>query len=234
MAALTRRWLIVGPYPPERGSGAEAAAEFVAERLAAGDTVHAVSPRPTAAHVHHDLDGLRGLRTLWQIARQQRAKALWLRVEPGIVLRNGVDRRRALIERVVLALLLRRFETTVLDVGDIGLLPGGRAGRPVLVAASRFVAHREQDAAALIANGAAEDRIEKRFTAGKADRAMPLTDAPAIETAPADYPAPTALLDLPADRSAIEAAVRHRADQLRQARADAAAAVIEATAPDGA
>lgn len=231
MAPLTRRWLIVGPYPPERGSGAAAAADFVAERLAAGDTVHAVSQRPTAAHVHHELDGLRGLRTLWQIARERKATGLWLHVEPGIVLRNGIDRRRALIERAALALLLRRFDTSVLDVGDVGLLPGGRAGRPVLGAASRLVVHREQDAAALVANGAARDQIEERFTAGTADRAMPMTDAPAIETAPADYPPPTALVELPADRSAIEAAVRHRADQLRQARADAAAAVTDAAPP---
>jgi hypothetical protein len=228
------RWLIVGPYPPERGSGADAASLFVAERLAAGDTVHAVSPRPTAAHVHHELDGLRGLRTLWSLAREQGARGLWVRVEPGIVLRNGIDRRRALIERAALALLLRRFDTSVLDVGDVGLLPGGRAGHPVLSAASRFVVHREQDAATLVANGAARDRIEERLSPGVTGPAMPPTGAPVIETAPADYPPPTALVDLDPDRTEIEAAIRQRAGQLRQARADAAAAVGDATPPTGA
>jgi hypothetical protein len=157
---------------------------------------------------------------------------LWLRVEPGIVLRNGLDRRRALIERAALALLLRRFDTSVLDIGDVGLLPGGRAGRPVLSAASRFVVHREQDAAALAANGADPGRIEQRL-AQEVSAAVPVADAPAIQTAPADYPPPTALADLPADRASIEAAVHARAEQLRQARADAAATVSDAGPPAG-
>ena len=227
------RWLIVGPYPPERGSGPDAAAAFVGERLAEGDTVHAVSPRPTAAHVHHPLEGLPGLRTLWRLAREQEARGVWLRVEPGIVLRYGIDRRRALIERAGLALLLRRFDTSVLDVGDVGLLPGGRAGRPVLSAASRFVVHREQDAAVLVANGADPGRIEQHLV-DESSAAVSLAGGPAIATDPADLPPPTALADLPADRAAIEAAVHARAEQLRQARADAAAAVSDAAPPTGA
>ena len=225
------RWLIVGPYPPERGSGAEAAAAFVADRLGAGDTVHAVSPRPTAAHVHEELDGLQGVRTIWRIARQQRADGLWLRVESGMVLRAATGRRRSLVERAALALLLRRFETTVLDVGDVGLLPGGRAGRPVLAAASRFVVHRERDGAILVANGVPVGRIEHRSSPEDAPARSSVAGGPAAEPAPADYPPPTALVSLPADRAAIEAAVRARADQLRAARAAAAAAVTGSAGP---
>ena len=135
------RWLIVGPYPPEQGSGPAAAAAMVAERLAAGDSVHAVSPRPSAAHVHRPLAGLRGIWALARLARRARARGLWLRVEPGILLRPGTGRAQALIERFALAAVLRRFDTSVLDVGDVGLLPGGHAGRPLFGAATRFVTH---------------------------------------------------------------------------------------------
>lgn len=211
------RWLVVGPYPPERGSGAEAAAAFVAERLAAGDSIHAVSPRPTAAHVHHALDGLSGVKTLWRIAREEQTDGLWLRVDSGIVLRAGIDQKRALVERAAFALFLRRFDQSVLDVGDVGLLPGGRAGRPVLSAASRFVAHREQDAAALLSNGAPPERVQQRLNSGPLSQATPPDVALAAE--PVEYPPATSLAGLPADRSAIEAAVRARADALAAARA---------------
>ena len=225
------RWLIVGPYPPERGSGADAAAAFVAERLADGDTVHAVSPRPTAAHVHHDLAGIGGVRTLWRVARQQRTDGLWLRIESGMVLRAGTDRRRALLERAALALLLRRFEASVLDVADVGLLPGGRAGRLVLGAASRFVVHREQDGAILVANGAPVARIEHPAATGGSAPVALVAGGPTAEPVPADYPPPSTLLALPADRGAIEAAVRHRAEELRAARAAAEAAVSHSAGP---
>jgi len=205
-------WLIVGPYPPEQGSGPVAAATFVAERLAAGDTVHAVSPRPTAAHEHLDLEGLRGIRSIWRLARGQGADGLWLRVEPGTVLRHVVDRRRALVERSALALLLRRFDTSVLDVGDVGLLPGGRAGRPVLASATRIVVRADRDADILLANGAPPERIDR---VGPAD----VAELTALGGGPEpDYPPPTVLNDLPRSREGIEAAVRARAEELRDTR----------------
>lgn len=211
MADVTR-WLIVGPYPPEQGSGPAAAAAFVAERLAAGDTVHAVSPRPTAAHEHLPLEGLRGIRAVWRLARAQRADGLWLRVESGILLRAGVDRRQALVERAALALLLRRVVTSVLDVGDVTLLPGGRAGRPVLAAATRFVVHTPGDLDVLVANGAASDRVQQ----------VGPSRAPEVAAAavlPARYLPPTVLQALPASRETIEAAIRARAAELQAARA---------------
>lgn len=213
------RWLIVGPYPPELGSGAAAAEAAVRERIAGGDGVHAVSPRPSAAHVHLPLEGVQAMWALAGIARAQGAGGLWLRVEPGILLRSGTDRRQALVERIALGLLLRRFEVSVLDVGDVGLLPGGRAGRPVFGAASRFVTHTPQAAATLIANGAPADKVTELATT-TADR-QPAGPAQQV-VGPVDYPEPAVLRDLTGTRAAIEAAVRARAVELQSARAAAA------------
>lgn len=215
------RWLIVGPYPPEQGSGAAAAEAVVRERLAAGDTVHAVSPRPSAAHVHQPLEGVRAMWSLARTARAQGADKLWLRIEPGILLRSGTDRRQALFERMALGLLLRRFDVSVLDVGDVGLLPGGRAGRPVFAAATQLVTHDPRVTATLVANGAPAAKVTELVAA---------TDdgPPASRTQPAhrpvDYPEPSVLRDLAGARGAIEAAVRARAAELQSARAAAASA----------
>jgi hypothetical protein len=214
------RWLVVGPYPPEQGSGPAAASAFVADRLASGDTVHAVSPRPTAAHDHRPLDGLPAIWGLARSARTERADGLWVRLEPGILLRHGTSRGRALVERAALALLLRRFTTSVVDVGDVGLLPGGRAGRPVLAAATRFVTHSEQATATLLANGAPAAKVTQAD-----DAPAPVGQGPAAAPmGPVHYPEATALRGLTGDRAAIEAAVRARAEQLAAARAAAAAA----------
>jgi hypothetical protein len=214
------RWLIVGPYPPEQGSGPAGAAAMVAERLAAGDTVHVISPRPSAAHVHLPLDGVRATWAVAKLARAQRADALWLRVEPGILLRPPTDRRQALVERVALAALLRRFEMSVLDVGDVGLLPGGRAGQPVFAAASRFVTHSEAATATLVANGAPAAKITQieARDAGVAPGA-----AAPQPSGPSHYPDPSVLRDLSGSRAVIEAAVRARAAELQAARAAASA-----------
>ena len=214
------RWLIVGPYPPEQGSGPTNAAAMVAERLAEGDTVLAVSPRPSAAHIHLPLDGAGAMWTLARLARAERADALWLRVEPGILLQPATDRRRTLLARMALAMLLRRFDTSVLDVGDVGLLPGGRAGRPVFAAATRFVTHAEAATATLIANGAPaakvthSDELDSGAARSMAGRVEP--------RGPVDYPEPSVLRDLAGTRPSIEAAVRARAVELQAARAAAA------------
>lgn len=220
MAAM--RWLIVGPYPPEQGSGPAAAAAAVSERLAAGDTVHAVSPRPSAAHAHLPLVGVRAMWGLAQLARREGADGLWLRVEPGILLQPTTDRRRALLERLALAALLRRFRTSVLDVGDVGLLPGGRAGRPVFAAATELVAHTDRVADTLMANGAPAERVV-RAQSLDSDATGPAAAAPPTPQRPVTYPDPTALRDLSGTRLAIETAMRVRAEQLRAARAAAAA-----------
>lgn len=217
-------WLIVGPYPPELGSGAAAAGRFARERLAAGDDVTALSPRPSAAHLHADLAGLRGIRTVWRVARERGATGLWLRVESGILLRHGLDRRVALVERAAVALLLRRFRESVLDVGDVGLLPGGRAGRPVLRATTRFVVRSGADHDALVASGAHSKQVvvlDVPTAAGLAPEAAPRARV-AID--PSVFPAPSSLRGLPADKAALEAAVRSRAAEVARARRQAEAA----------
>jgi hypothetical protein len=217
------RWLIVGPYPPEQGSGPASAAAAVAERLADGDTVHAISPRPSAAHAHLPLAGVRAMWALARLARREGADGLWLRVEPGILLQHSAHRRQALLERRALATLLRRFRTSVLDVGDVGLLPGGRAGRPVFAAASRFVAHTEAAAATLVANGAPAEKVV-RAAESDIDAVASAPGAPPRPTSPVDYPDPIVLRGLSGTRLAIETAMRARAEQLRAARAAAAQA----------
>jgi hypothetical protein len=212
------RWLIVGPYVPEQGPGAAAAATAVAERLAVGDTVHVVSPRPTAAHAHLPLGGVRAMWALAKVARAERADGIWVRIEPGILLQPGTGRRQALTERLALSVLLGRFTTSVLDVGDVGLLPGGRAGKPVFAAATRFETHSERDTATLIANGAPAAKV----TQLEAGRAPASTAAPGPPVGAVAYPPPDVLRDLPADRTAIESAVRARAAELHEARASSA------------
>ncbi len=209
------RWLIVGPYVPEQGSGAVSAAAAVAARLAAGDTVHVVSPRPTAAHTHLPLEGVRAMWALAKLARAERADGIWVRIEPGVLLQPGTGRGRALTERLALSVLLGRCTTSVLDVGDVGLLPGGRAGKPVFAAATRFETHSEADTATLIANGAPPAKV----TQIEAGRAPTSSAAPAGPVGPVSYPPPDVLRDLPADRTGIESAVRARAAELHEARA---------------
>jgi hypothetical protein len=217
VAAVTR-WLVVGPYPPEQGAGAEAARAFVQERVVAGEHVHVVSPRPTAAHQHVPLASFEGLRALWSVARAQGADGIWWRVEPGILLRPGTDRRRGLAERAALVLFLRRFGHRIFDVGDVGLLPGGRTGRPVLRMATELVAHRAADADALVVHGAPPERVTRAVAVDPA--AADRVRAPARTTPPA-YPPADGLRALPPERHALEAAIRARAQQLEAARSEA-------------
>jgi hypothetical protein len=160
---------------------------------------------------------------LAQLARREGADGLWLRVEPGILLQPTTDRRRALVERLTLAALLRRFRTSVLDVSDVGLLPGGRAGRPVFAAATRFVVHTEAAAATLVANGAPADKVVSALEPD-IDAVVSPRGAPPRPTGPVDYPDPIVLRGLSGTRLAIETAMRARAEQLRAARAAAAQA----------
>jgi hypothetical protein len=83
-----------------------------------------------------------------------------VRIEHGILLRRGVSRPVALRDRVLLRLLMRSVDEVVLDVGDTGLMPGGRAGAIVTGGASRLVVHDDGALANLLANGVARDRID--------------------------------------------------------------------------
>ena len=201
------RWLIVGPYPPERGRGAADAAAFVEERLDAGDEVHVVSPRPSAAHEHRDLVGVDALRWLARSARDH--DGVWIRIEAGIAFTREPPRWTAVLERFLLGRVFRSVGRSVLDVGDVSMLPGGRAGSLVFGPASEVVAHSAVDRDALVASGASRVRIADvpRTSPPPADDVSP----PAVDPVePVDLP-PMATLAADADRGEIEAAVRTRA-----------------------
>lgn len=211
------RWLILGPYPPERGAGARAAAAFAAQRLAAGDDVVVISPRPTAAHEHAPLEGPAGIRHAWARARAVGADGLWVRIEHGILLRRGVSRPVALRDRVLLRLLMRRVGHVVLDVGDTGLMPGGRAGAIVTGGASRLVVHDDGALANLLANGVPREQIDLEPLDPEPTAEAPRRPAasPAATARRGPVPPPDALRDLPPDRAAIEAAIRARVAEVR-------------------
>jgi hypothetical protein len=214
------RWLIIGPYPPERGEGARAAAAMAQDRLDAGDVVHAVSPRPSAAHEHRPL---LGRRALWDMAElMRRADGLWLRLEPGVALTWQPPRHEAILERLLLRRVLRRAGTSVIDVGDVGMLPGGRAGRLVLDKVGMLVVRSDSDRRTLVANGAEPGRIELREALAVAPQSpTPAPERPTAQEPPPSLPPADELLALRADagREGIEAAVRARANAVLAATA---------------
>ena len=91
------------------------------------------------------LEGLSGIRAVWRIARGRagrRAVAARRARDPAAPHRRPPPRPRGAGRawRCCCGGSTQR----VLDVGDVGLLPGGRAGRPVLAAATRFVVRPPQ------------------------------------------------------------------------------------------
>src|SRR5438067_4933839 len=62
------RVVVYGEYPPTPGPAAAATLAAVRARLAAGDDVEVVSPRPSAAHHHADLATVRGAAVLAKLA----------------------------------------------------------------------------------------------------------------------------------------------------------------------
>lgn len=204
------RWLILGPYPPEQGLGAQATARAAIEHIDAGQEVTVISPRPTAAHRHQVLAGREAL---WALGSSIGADtAVWARVEPGVLLTRTTDRRTALLERLLLRRLLRRAGRSVLDVGDLDLFPGGRAGALVFDAVDQLVVHSAVD----------RDRL---LEAGAPARKVVVIDRPKPPAGPAATSTPPSVVDGPppappdqlralaagATREEIEAAVRARA-----------------------
>ena len=203
------RWVILGPYPPERGEGAALAAAEVARRLDAGDEVTVISPRPSAAHRHRPLVGPSAL---WSLhADVAGFDGLWARVEPGMLLTRDPSRPDALLERVLLRRLLRRVARSVLDVGDAVLFPGGRAGGLVFSAVSELIVHSAADEQRLLAGGA--PRAKVTLVPPMSVAGPSVGQAVSELLPPEDVPPPDGLRGLQpgADRATIEAAVRARA-----------------------
>lgn len=208
------RWLILGPYPPEQGLGARAAASAAAERIDAGHEVTVISPRPTAAHRHQ---ALTGREALWALGSSLDADtAVWARVEPGVLLTRTTDRKAALVERLLLRRLLRRAGRSVIDVGDLDLFPGGRAGALVFGAVDQLVVHSSTDRQRLIEAGAPAHKlvVAEQSAAPALDAASQAAPPPSAHEAPCPPPERLRALGRGATRSEIEAAVRARAAEV--------------------
>lgn len=211
-------WVVVGPYPPSADPGAGAALEAARQRLRAGHRVRVISPVPTAAAEHAHLLGRPGLHTIHRAC--QGAAGLWLRLQPGIGPTPGASRLEALAERARLARVLRSVPESVVDVGDVRLLPGGRAGRLVLDAASRFVVDDQATRDVLVANGADPGKVQVRdgqpggWLRIDGDGARPL--APPVGADADDDRAPVPALELPPslDRRSLEDVIGARAAAL--------------------
>ena len=159
------RWVIVGPFAPERGDGPDAAVAATAARLQAGDDVLTVAPRPSAAHRHQPLVGRSAWRRLAQLLEP--GDGLWVRLEPGVLFTRTPGRVEALVERVGFRWAVRRCSRVVVDVGDVALLPGGRAGALAFAAIDELVAHSEADRQALLAAGARTRRGRRSPAPGR-------------------------------------------------------------------
>lgn len=204
------RWLILGPYAPEQGEGARWTTLAAVERLDRHDEVTAISPRPSAAHHHRPLVGWRAL--LHLLREVDGGVGLWARVEPDVLLSAAPSRVRAVVERVILGAVLRRAASSVLDVGDPGLFPGGRAGALVFRAVDQLVVHSEEDRTRLIAAGADPDRIVMRAASANSggevlDDTSSAAAAPTRPAPPADF----SHVRPGMDREALEAVIRERA-----------------------
>lgn len=199
------RWVIVGPFAPERGDGPDAAVAAAAARLRAGDDVLTVAPRPSAAHLHQPLVGRSGWRRLAQLLEP--GDGLWVRLEPGVLFTRTPGRVEALVERAGFRWAVRRCRRVVVDVGDVALLPGGRAGALAFAAIDELVAHSEADRQALLAAGARPDAL-----AGPQRPDAPDESADGLlEARPAAPPLGPVVLPPGAGREAIEQLVRARA-----------------------
>lgn len=207
------RWLILGPYPPEQGQGSRATAAAAAHAIDAGHDVTVISPRPTAAHRHQPLVGRS---SLWALGSLLDAETtLWVRVEPGVLLSRTTDRRVALVERLLVRRLLRRAVRSVIDVGDIDVFPGGRAGALVFGSVDQLVVRSVADRDRLLAAGARPHTVVQADVATEelgASEAVPPRSSDPDPGAPLPPP-PDRLARLApgASRSEIEAVVRARA-----------------------
>jgi hypothetical protein len=198
------RWVIVGPFPPERGDGPEATVGAAAERLRAGESVLTVSPRPSAAHRHQGLVGRSAWRPFGRLIEP--GDSLWVRLEPGVLFTRAPGRVESLIERAWFRWAVRRCGRVVVDVGDVALLPGGRAGALTFAAIDELVVHTEADRQTLLAAGATASRL-----VGPDHEVEPVEPVEDLGREPAAPPLGPVVLPPGADRAAIERLVRERA-----------------------
>jgi hypothetical protein len=156
------RVLVVGPYPPPAGPGAQQTMQTVRRLAAGGDEVEVQSPELSAAHRHGPATGPRGA---FELARRgRRYDAVYVHVGSGAPLRPNAGRARRLIDCVMWAFALRRCRESVLVIDDLTLNPlsvGGRSGRLLWASASRLLVTKETDRLSMHRDGGYPlDRIE--------------------------------------------------------------------------
>ncbi len=154
------RWLIVGPYPPSTDAGAAITRAVVAERLAAGDEVHVVSPAPSAAHEVLGTTGVAGV--CRALLRSRRHDAVWIHIGSALGPTPHAGRVRAGAERAAMAAAIRATAAVTLSVGDIERFPGGRIGRLVLGSGASFECASTAERDVLVERGAPADAVTVR------------------------------------------------------------------------
>lgn len=120
------RVLVAGPYPPSADVAAPATVAAVRRLLAEGHEVTVVSPLPSAAEEVAPLAGWQGAAWLGRAAR--RYDALHLVVSAGILFRPELHRVRRVADGGLMALALRAWRRTSVDLGDLSEVPGGGGG----------------------------------------------------------------------------------------------------------
>lgn len=120
------RILVAGPFPPAPDPGALEVLGLVRRLLAEGHDVTVQSPNPSAAERSGPLSGLRGAMGLARDSR--RFDALYLKVGRFMLFRPELPQARRVFDSVALAMALRAWRRTSVDVGDLSDVPGGGGG----------------------------------------------------------------------------------------------------------
>ncbi len=200
------RVVIYGDYPPASGPAAEATLAAVRSRLAGGAGVEVVSPEPSAAHHHADLSTVRGAARL---ARLAAGADLEMALDPAVLTGRG---GRGAGPQALLALAVSRARHSTVHVGPLGRATGRGRVRLVLGRAGAVTAASEADADASERAGVDRSRLSVRPTSPSTPTERPGQTSAGNGTTPR----PWDLSERP-EREELEAAVRRRATQDREA-----------------
>ena len=218
MTEVQARVVIYGEYPPTPGPAAEATLEAVRARLAGGADVEVVSPRPSAAHHHADLATVRGAA---QLARLTTGADLELTLDPALLADGG---SRGAPAQALLALAVATARHSTVRLGPLGGPAGRGRVRLVLGRANQVVAASVPDVDALERAGLDRDRLAVDPTPPATAPGREADGLDAVSSVPGGRARqPWGLSDDPG-RGELEAAVRHRAAEDREAAAGNSAA----------
>jgi hypothetical protein len=208
------RVVMYGEYPPTPGPAAEATLEVVRGFLAGGADVDVVSPRPSAAHHHADLGTVRGAALL---ARLTPGADLQLTLDPAVLADSG---SRGAPAQALLALAVATARHSTVHLGPLGGPAGRGRVRLVLGRADAVVAASEPDVEALQRAGIDRSRLSVR---SREPVVTTVAEVGTVSDGLAGWRPPWDLSDDP-EREELEAAVRRRAAQDREALAGNSAA----------